>query len=532
MPQKSHAPFSLQLAIQGGGAKICALLAAMEAIQTLQRENLIVVKRIAGTSAGAIVGALFAANIDMAIVRERLRGFSAAQLARAFPAPGLNLLTRLIRGRPLWKPDFLVAELKRFLEKEARVSNLGDLAKKSGTELLVVAASLSESRKVVHREPQMNVIQALLDSCGIPFCFRTWSRAGSAVVVDGGICENLPSDELIDYTQSDGPVVGISFDSARGRTPDGFTSFSMALLDTAMNNSMSRARLKLGPDNLCSIPTEIGTFDFAKALNEGLADTEYGRVRDFTSSFFRNYVSNRLKKTEVISRDAWMQQSSPMMNVLGDVYRRQHEGSKLHYKSCSLILQANSLSGDENTEDLIMYRVVFHTGDDPIYCHAVFLSEIENATISGKSELTVLDPNGTPIDLQKIPIRYPDEQHARLLLFFLPRLESNTGPYTMVVKDVVHDAVRALKEGRKDELIFAPLRAAKPIEQVDLVFQWPAATGRAKMVPKDGDLEGEEMSGPRLTQYLAPLGFDAVGWVGRNVTPNQDFGVDLYFSQD
>jgi predicted acylesterase/phospholipase RssA len=529
MPQKFQSPFPVQLAIQGGGAKLCALVAAMDAIQSLQRQGLIAVRRIAGTSAGAIVGALFAANIDMGVVREHLRGISADNLARYFPPPGLNVLTRLGRGRPLWKPDFIISELQRFLEKDARVFTFRDIEEKNGTQLLVVAANLTESRKVVHREADGKVVDALLDSCGLPFCFRTWSKSGGAVIVDGGVCENLPSDELTQYPSSDGLIIGITFDPTRGRAPTSLANFSMALLDTAMNNSMSKAKLRLGSDSICSIPTDIGTFDFEFAIKHGLADPHYGQVRNFVDKFFRGHISSGVKKTQIVSRQGSVEPTK-LMSTLGEVYQKQHESSRLQYNFCSLVLQANSLA-DNETEDFITYRMEFHTLEEPIYCHAVFLSEIEDPIIFGRSELTVLDPDGMPVEMLKIPIHYEDEPHDRLLLFFLPPLEPHTGPYTMEVKDIIQDAVRPLRETGRDRLVFAPLRAAGDIKQIDLVLLWPAASGKADMVPHNGLGKGHDMSRADLMRYNTQVGFNAVGRIGLDVSPETEFGVELRFLQ-
>src|SRR5687767_2418273 len=67
------APIKIQLALQGGGAKLCGLLAAMDAVQELHRRGIIQVTRIAGTSAGSIAACLFAAGADLGSVRERFK---------------------------------------------------------------------------------------------------------------------------------------------------------------------------------------------------------------------------------------------------------------------------------------------------------------------------------------------------------------------------------------------------------------------------------------------------------------------------
>lgn len=109
-------PFKCQLAIQGGGAKIIALLAAMEAVQKLQGERRIQVTRVAGTSAGAIVAALFAAECDMADVRNGLVQTFGADVNRLFPVPTIPLLLRKTwwQGKPLWKESDLRPILEPF----------------------------------------------------------------------------------------------------------------------------------------------------------------------------------------------------------------------------------------------------------------------------------------------------------------------------------------------------------------------------------------------------------------------------------
>ena len=67
----------IQLALQGGGARIVSLLGAAGAIQELRDEarksKQLKVTRVMGTSAGAIVGAMIAANVDIEKFRLELQ---------------------------------------------------------------------------------------------------------------------------------------------------------------------------------------------------------------------------------------------------------------------------------------------------------------------------------------------------------------------------------------------------------------------------------------------------------------------------
>ena len=73
----------VQLALQGGGAKLMALLAAMEGVQEMDEKQL-KVTRLSGTSAGAIVACLYAAGIHMDVARTELVRFDATTAAGIF----------------------------------------------------------------------------------------------------------------------------------------------------------------------------------------------------------------------------------------------------------------------------------------------------------------------------------------------------------------------------------------------------------------------------------------------------------------
>src|SRR5437016_2571920 len=113
----------IQLAIQGGGAKICCLFAVMEALQDLEKDKIVRVTRIAGTSAGALAGAFFAARVDIKELRERLADGEGSELLKNFKMPRIpSILWHLTSGTSFWAEE----ALKKWLEK--------NLNKKQGTE--------------------------------------------------------------------------------------------------------------------------------------------------------------------------------------------------------------------------------------------------------------------------------------------------------------------------------------------------------------------------------------------------------------
>ena len=174
-------PFRCQIALQGGGAKILALLAAMESVQELQRQGTVKITRVAGTSAGSIVAALFAADIDLGAARQRLIASLTPDLAEAFALPGYTKLAWQlgVRSRHLWD-EHRLAEILRRLFEPADVSTLNDVQARRGIAVHILASVLSDARKIVYvsggADPKP-LLPALLDSCAIPFCFRIWQPA-------------------------------------------------------------------------------------------------------------------------------------------------------------------------------------------------------------------------------------------------------------------------------------------------------------------------------------------------------------------
>src|SRR5262245_49150576 len=96
----------VQVVFQGGGARVAALLAAADALRQAERCRKIRVTRVAGTSAGAIVAALFA-NRDIDLnnqVRHDILIRGQAYLDKLFPKLDLyKMLLCLWRGKPFYE---------------------------------------------------------------------------------------------------------------------------------------------------------------------------------------------------------------------------------------------------------------------------------------------------------------------------------------------------------------------------------------------------------------------------------------------
>jgi predicted acylesterase/phospholipase RssA len=523
----SSEPFRCQVALQGGGAKIVALLAAMEGIQRAQSVGRIKVTRIAGTSAGSIVAAMFAAGIDLGRARLQLQATLGPQLADLFYKPTKSgLIWRLgVRGAPLWDEKHVASILLPFFEK-AKVTTLKDLFAKTGTHIHIVASVLSDARKHVHSDAsEMPIISALLDSCAIPYCFRIWQPAGP-VIVDGGLCENLPSDELLEHEKTDGPVLAVSFKSSWPGTQRNLEEFSLALLDTAISNSVTRAKTRLGLDRVCEIQTALTTFAFAQAA--ALSEEEAERIRREASEFIEGFV--RQQRLRIVG-NPWTELNVGTMEDLWKVYSYQHlDRAAGQNDYSSVVVQANCLVDDDGSPshgepDYVYYRTQVKAAAEMFCYHLAVVSPSDSEGLYS-SEVEVTDERSEPVDFVLVPARDPEHPAKRLILiYFTPTLKADTGPYKIRLTQSIPGFMKDLKEKGRDELFLTTKKTKGPIGRIDLVLHLPKRFANARMIAKVGGT-GRPMDRAELDAYASPPGFRTIGWRGENLEPGK-FGCDV-----
>ena len=506
----------IQLAIQGGGAKITYLLAALESVQALEREGLLRVTRIAGTSAGAIAGALYAGGVDMRRARDAFESDRHA-LLRAFPATGVvrgawKLLTR----QPFWNAAPLRDWLRKLLAGRDR---LGDL----DLPLIVVASDLSNMQPCVYAAPEEPLVSCIMDSAGIPFFFRTAPAEADGdyrVVVDGGICENLPAEELTNASEL-GEVAGITFAAARSRTRlTSFAAFTGALLETAMNAAVMRAQQELGANNFV-IRTAAGSFDFRRAFDAGLG-AEYRETRLLAEKFFRDFAARSASPNVFPQR-----RLRDVTSALRAMYEHQHERVRFEVLSLRMIVTgASQAAADRLGPDDIRHEIVFRASEAPIHCYRIKLTPAAAPELQ-KSQCEVFDRDACSVAFDLVPIPDGSDDARDYLLFFREPIVAGDrrSPVTLRVRDAVAGVLSLVSEGR-DELLTCATRADRPIPRVDIVVHLPEELSDTTIAAAPGS-EGVRLSARELMSYAAPAKFFTLGWKGENVPPNTTFGCHL-----
>lgn len=248
----------VDLVLEGGGVKGIGLVGAI----TVLLEHGYVPKRVAGTSAGSIVGALVAARLP----RDRLEEIMTTVDYKRFrdPAwidriPVLGPAVSILLEKGIYEGKELVRWLEPLLA-EAGVHTFDDLeAPDAGSDLpvwlqyrlVVIASDISRGEMVRFPwdyEPRykldpktQRVVDAVRASMSIPYFYEP-VRLGGSYLVDGGLVSNFPVGV---FDRSDGadprwPTFGIKLSA---REDAGFVanrirgplSFTKAIFATAMS---------------------------------------------------------------------------------------------------------------------------------------------------------------------------------------------------------------------------------------------------------------------------------------------------------
>lgn len=165
-------PPRLGLALSGGGVRGLAHIGVLKVLTEAE----IPVCAVAGTSAGGLIGALYAAGISPQRMEEEA-------LRMASPRCLLPFINRALPFRGLLSAQKVAEYLESFL---------GDLTfDQLPIPLAVVAVDLVTGQKVVLNEGR--VVDAVRATIALPGLLSPVERNGQ-ILVDGGLLDNLPAD--------------------------------------------------------------------------------------------------------------------------------------------------------------------------------------------------------------------------------------------------------------------------------------------------------------------------------------------------
>ncbi len=274
----------------GGGIKGFALIGAVIELE----ERGYKFKRMAGTSAGAIIAGFIAAGYSGREIEKIMESVKLTKLLESnkrkwFP---LARWLKLYWSMGIYKGDGLELWIKEVLEKK-NIRTFGDLPDKH---LRIIASDLTNARLMVlpddlpnyNIDPnQFSVARAIRMSCSVPFFFQPivlQTVGEKKIVVDGGVLSNFPI-WLFDQENviPERPVLGLRLvpenqqTLVQERKIDNAIELFTSLFETMRNAHDSRYISRKFVSNIMFIPIkETGFLEFSLSDEQRIKLIEQG----------------------------------------------------------------------------------------------------------------------------------------------------------------------------------------------------------------------------------------------------------------
>jgi predicted acylesterase/phospholipase RssA len=539
-------PTKIQVAFQGGGAKLIPLLAVAQALR--DSPELVQVTRVSGTSAGAIAACLFATGQDLSRVQQHLKDSGPAYIDAVYPkqTSRIAMLTKIGFGYTLVNENKIrkaFGDLFTIFGSNAHYINLRHLT----IPTLITAAELINQRLAVfssENKEDVTIVDALFHSCGLPFLIKSIRNLGTPAYADGGIVANFPSD-VLSKNSNDGPIIGVSFvDYEVAQRASNIAELALSLLNTAISAGMERAKQTLGEERVFSIKTAVKTFEFEKALTEEILISEWERVY----LQFKNWLRETIPKltttnTLEIKPVDPSNEKRLFSSRLFDVYRAQHEQTSFGAKRVGLVVHAYCLLEPEDRRsknpDEVIEKRVFQVEKETLFCSKIDVESDGESPPEGAANWDLFHEDGTPHKVIVLPVVDETSLSAlgrprrHVLVFFNPPLRPSepTLDYTLVQQDQVRESMIGLKKDGRDHMSRLCTRA---YDRADLVLavprDFPDLTLAQRPAPKTGlrPVRGRHMTEGELRYYgTAPAGFRFVGWTAQDLVADDYLGLDV-----
>lgn len=284
----------------GGGVKAYAFMGALQSIE----ENNLLIERTAGTSAGAIVAGLIAANFQVGEINKLLNELDLKKLldppilSTWLPASKWLFLyyqMGLYRGDRLekWLYDQLASkDIYTFgdLEKDYLKVIVSDITL---GKLVVLPDDLEKTYQI--KASEFLISTAIRMSASFPYFFMPKRMKGSgdrqSIIVDGGLLSNFPL--WVFDTNRNGkekrPILGVKLTHSNkmGQERKINNSFEMlqSLVSTMKNAHDNRYMSKKEEKNIIFIPDdEVDTVDFQ--INNTTKENLIKAGKDHANAFF------------------------------------------------------------------------------------------------------------------------------------------------------------------------------------------------------------------------------------------------------
>jgi len=479
-------PIEVTIVFQGGGAKFFGHLAALETLAALRTSNEVRIRGCAGTSAGAIAAVLLSTGQDPSVLRERLVRFGRQhlpQLPSRFPLWRLAL--QAWKGAPLADEHVLRDFLQGVLGADWADKTLAQLP----IPVRLVATDLRYGEKRVFTDKEnIRIIDALADSCALPVYFRNFKH--SSGVVDGGICSNLPGEEIMELAE-DSEILGFSFKPISSRSsnenPVGLIGYFHSLLSAAIDNSVAEStrRLKEFGAGICEIDATINTFEFGRALLE-MENTgpEYRQIKDQSANWLRNELHRRrfYRQSVIPVDDQISSKLKRLMNILYQMHVENMENAVFVIELFVIECVCSSIAAEAvhafGNGDEVSQTIVVKPTDQPLSSLSLGLGLAKWHLYDTRMTYRVTDrETGSQVPFRTVPVVVELEEGSGVLwrfclFFFNPPLACGKS-YEVRCSVRVQSTLSRINAGEPIDWFTYTSMQARIIKKLELIAHVP-----------------------------------------------------------
>ena len=286
------------LVLGGGGARGAAHIGVLEVLEKLR----VPVDCVAGTSMGALVAGALAAGLSPAQMRAAMAKADWNDMFQDNPAYSeIDFRNKAIARRFLPGTETGVSKkgvayqggvvsgqkIKLFFNRLVN-SDLGERSIESlPLPLSIIATDIGNGEKVVFRHGSLT--QAMRASMSVPGLMAPVDSLGRKLV-DGGLVDNLPVDEVRDRCQADVVIaVNVGSPLMKAEEVGSLLTVSVQMVNILTEQNVTRSLAMLKPTDILIKPdlTGIGAGDFDKSgdtadRGQQAAQASSGRLQDFS----------------------------------------------------------------------------------------------------------------------------------------------------------------------------------------------------------------------------------------------------------
>lgn len=530
---------SIQLAFQGGGAKLAVMLPVADAFITAQSRGLVKVKAVSGTSAGAICAALVACGANLIDVRRFLVDHGDNWIAALVPPELQNSISDgekigwlsmlfhlkkiravLFKGEPVLNSKALTDFLRELIK-----AGTGSYSQKIETceaKLTVIASNIIASQAVRHSNGDL--VSALADSCSLPILFRSFNSLSQSHNVDGGICDNLPVEELLKDRQT--PVFAI-FPTSTLDVPliSNIVAYFLALLSASINHGVARSIAMVSAPFRFELSTDLGLLDFKKAL-EHLKNQDWyesrkaealNRIESFSKSFGVTNSPHEARVLDVVD----IGQYEDALTELTAAFASKFEVCRARF---AVRVNCDKRLADGDTlkariADTVTRLTEIKILVDDVMCYRANLAMDDDTVVptvwSARNKTTGID-----IPIRALPLKprdYGGGKAKHCLIQFVNPKKYLTKDDIVEIRSVYHSTSAAdmspLNKGQSDFFGFTNTDL-NSITRAELILFYPQRLGQLMILShpqRSTRLDGKKIEFEKSQTDMIENGFDAVG---------------------